>query len=181
MQEQTRAPLSQCFYHFGDLIVPPGTPDPWADPSQKCLVTHIRGRGQIAALCFRTDYHGVWFGFEVDDYPLVVCHNGHCLSNMGLIGAAGAAMPFYLPYFNGPEDLAIACRLPIEFHESIKLWMGNSHSEEAKKCIGLHVYVTGMDIEPAEGNLLAWTVTVPARHPHTKVSGSTIVLERYGG
>ena len=180
MEEDSRAPLSQCFYHFGDLIVPEGTPDPWADPTQKCLVTHISGRGRIDALCFRTDYYGVWFGFQVDDYPLTVAHNGHCLVNVGLNGAAGAAMPYYLPYYNSTEDLAIACRAPIEFRKSVKLWMGNSHSEQAKKCVGLHIYVTGYDIEPAEGNLLQWTVTLPRPHPHVRAPSPAIPLQRQG-
>ena len=176
MEESSRAPLGQCFYHFGDIVIPANTPDPWADPNQKRLVTHIRGRGRIDALAFRTDYYGVWFGFQVDDYPLTVAHNGHCISNMGLIGAAGAGMPYYCPFYNSNEDLAIACRAPVEFSKSLKLWMGNSHETEPKRCIGLHVYVTGCDIEPAEGNVLAWTVTEPRPHPHVPEHRPTIVL-----
>jgi hypothetical protein len=89
-------------------------------------------------------------------------------------------MPYYLPYFNSPEDLSLACRAPLPFNRSFKLWMGNSHRDEPKSCFGLHVYVSGDGIEPAEGNLLDWTVVLPERHPHTAVSGETISLLRWG-
>ena len=174
-------PLSTCFYHFGEFVVPANTGNPWTGPGQKCLVGHFTGAGKVEALCYRTNYYGVWFGFEIDDYPLNVAHNGHCLQNMGLIGAAGAGMPYYLPYFNSPEDLSLACRSPIPFNRSFKLWMGNSHQSEAKSCFGLHVYVSGHRIEPADGNLLDWTVVMHRRHPYTAVSAEKIVLSRWGG
>jgi len=177
--QDERAPTSSCFYHFTDLILPKATPHPLDDHTLKCLVGHWTGGGQMDALAFRTDYWGVWFGFEIDDDPLVLAHNGSCIHNMGLVGAAGAGMPYYLPYFNSPEDLAIACRLPLRFNRSFKLWMGNSHPDEDKRCSGLHVYVTGWDIEPAEGNMLDWTVVLGKRHPHTRISGETIRLEKY--
>ena len=175
-----RVPLASCFYHFGEFVVPPDTANPRVDPGQKCLVGHFTGLGEVQALCYRTTYHGVWFGFEVDDHPLVLAHNGHCLQNMGLIGAAGAGMPYYLPYFNGPDDLSLACRSPIPFNRSFRLWMGNSHRDDAKSCFGLHVYVRGTDIEPAEGNLTDWSVVTPERPRHTAVSAETITLSRWG-
>ena len=174
-----RVPMPSCFYHFGEFIVPSGTGNPDSDLSQKCLVGHWTGVGQVDALCYRTDYYGVWFGFEIDDYPLVVAHNGHCLQNMGLIGVAAVGMPYYLPYYNSPEDLSIACRSPLRFNHSFKLWMGNSHPEEAKRCIGLHVYVTGYDIEPVECNQLDWTVAL-GEHQNTRLSSETILLTRSG-
>ncbi len=175
-----QASLSTGFYHFGTFVVPANTGDPWSSPDQKCLVAAIRGEGQVTALCFRTDYYGVWFGCQVDGSPLVVAHNGHCLQNMGLIGSAADGMPYFLPYFNGPEDLSLACRAPIPFERGLRLWMGNSHPTEAKRCIGLHVYVTGRGIEPGEGNLLEWNVVWNGgRHPRTCRSAETITLERW--
>jgi len=177
-------PLSSCFYHFGELVVPAATGDPWNDATQKCLVGHIRGRGQLDALCFRTDYYGVWFGFQIDDHPLDVVHNGHCLENMRLIGSAGAGMPFYLPSYNGPEDLSLACRKPHPFDESFRLWMGNSSPDAEKRAIGLHVYVTG-HLAPAPGNKLDWSVVVSGspggRATHTLRSGVTLRLKRWTG
>jgi hypothetical protein len=170
--------LSSCFYHFNDLVIPPATGDPIRDKGGKCLVGHFQGQGVVDGIVFRTDYYGVWFGCQQDDYPFVVMHNGDCLQNMGLIGAAGASMDCYLPYYNGPDDLAIAFRKPLQFNHRFRLWMGNSHPEQSKKCIGLHVYVTGRFIEPAEGNQLDWTVDLPERHPNTQISGQTIVLQR---
>lgn len=178
MKDSSSVPLSTCFYHFGEFIVPADTGNPWRDPTRKCLVGHFMGCGRVDALCFRTDYYGVWFGYQIDDYPLVVAHNGHCLQNMGLIGNAANGMPCYLPYFNGPDDLSVACRKPLRFDKAFKLWMGNSHPRESKKCIGLHLYVTGHDIEPAEENLLDWTLVLSERHPHTRVSAETIELVR---
>ena len=171
-------PLPTCFYHFGDLVIPPDTAHPRPDATRKCLVGHWTGRGQVDALCFRTDYHGVWFGYQIDDYPFEVAHNGCCLQNMGLIGQAANGMPYYLPYYNGPDDLSVACRKPLQFNKSFKLWMGNSHATEAKKCIGLHVYITGYNIEPAEGNLLEWTLLQRERHPYTRPSAETIKVQR---
>gem|GEM_PF-1748947 len=176
---EDRVPMPSCFYHFGEFIVPKSTPNPFTEPTEKCLVGCWTGTGQVDALCYRTDYYGVWFGFEIDDYPLVVAHNGHCLQNMGLIGAAAAGMPYYLPYFNSPEDLSVACRNPLRFNRSFKLWMGNSHPDEDKRCIGLHVYVTGWDIEPTEGNMLDWDVALGKRHPNTRVSSETILLTQF--
>lgn len=162
------------------FVVPPDTGDPWSDPEQKCLVCSLRGGGQIDALCYRTDYYGVWFGYEVDDYPLVVAHNGHCLQNMGLIGSAAEGMPCFLPFFNGPNDLSIACRSAFPFSRRFRLWIGNSHPVDAKNCIGLHVYVSGRGIEPAEGNLMDWNVVWKGgRHPASRRSAETIALEKY--
>ena len=179
MDGTNRVPLSTCFFHFGELIVPANTGDPWSDPSQKCLVGDFTGRGRVDAICFRTNYHGVWFGYQIDAYPLVVAHNGHCLQTMGLIGPAGAGMPYYLPHFHSPDDLSLACRTPLSFNATFRLWMGNSHRHEDKRCTGLHVYVTGHDVEPAEGNVLDWTLVLPKRHPHTRVSAESILLTRH--
>ncbi len=175
------APMPSCFYHFGTFSVPADTGDPWKDPSQKCLAAHMTGRGEVRALCYRANYYGIWFGYEIDDYPLVVAHNGHCLQNMGLIGNAANGMPYYLPYFNSPEDLSIACREPLRFDKSFKLWIGNSHPAENKQCIGLHIYVSGHGIEPAPGNLCDWDVvwrSAGGRHPNTRISSEVIQLER---
>jgi hypothetical protein len=174
-----QAPLNTGFYHFGTFVVPASTGDPWTSADQKCLVAAIKGHGQVTALCFRTDYYGVWFGYQVDDSPLVVAHNGHCLQNMGLIGSAADGMPCFLPYFNGPDDLSLACRVPLPFDRLFRLWMGNSHRTEAKRCIGLHVYVNGRGVEPVEGNLLDWNVVWKGgRHPLTRRSAETITLEK---
>jgi hypothetical protein len=89
-------------------------------------------------------------------------------------------MPYYLPYFNSPDDLSVACRSPIPFNRSFRLWMGNSHQTDAKSCFGLHVYVRGPGIEPAEGNLMDWSVVLPERHEHTAVSAETVALSRWG-
>ena len=71
---QKEVPLPTCFYHFGEFVVPADTGNPWADPSQKCLVGHFMGTGKVEALCYRTNYYGVWFGFEIDDYPVAGDH-----------------------------------------------------------------------------------------------------------
>ncbi len=179
LKNKDKVPISTCFYHFGELIVPPNTGDPIADKTQKCLVGSFKGKGTMDSLAFRTDYFGVWFGYQIDDYPLVVAHNGDCIQNMGLIGAAGANMSYYLPYYNGPNDLALACNQKMPFNKTLKIWMGNSHFEEEKKCIGLHLYVTGWDVEPCLGNLLDWNLDLSERHPNTYVSGETIKLHKF--
>lgn len=175
-QNDDCVPLPLIFYHFGKLIFPPNSDGHTGD--SKCLVAHFTGRGRIDALCYRADYYGVWFGYEIDDYPPLICHNGHCLQNMGLIGAAADGMPYYLPYFNSREDLSVASRLPVQFNHSFKLWMGNSHEELEKTCFGLHLYVTGWNIDPANGNLLDWTLVLPERHKHTMASEETIVVKK---
>lgn len=179
---RARTELSSCLYHFGDLVIPGGTGDPWNDTTQKCLVACVRGSGRLDALCFRTDYYGVWFGFQIDDHPLDIVHNGHCLQNMGLIGSAADGMPFFLPFFNGPDDLSVACRKQHSFDDSFRLWMGNSHPTDAKRAIGLHVYVTGQ-VQPAPGSRLDWSVVVPGnpggRGLNTERSGAVIRLDRW--
>ena len=146
-------PLHAGFYHFGTFVVPAVTGDPWNDPSQKCLVAAFTGEGQVRALCYRTDHYGVWFGYQIDDHPMVVAHNGHCLQNMGLSGDAADGMPCYLPCFRSPEDLSVACRDPLPF---------------------------GRGVEPAEGNMLDWNVVWPAAGGRHRAKTSPGRRRRHG-
>ena len=83
----------------------------------------------------------------------------------------------------------MACRGPLPFARTFRLRTGNPHQTEARRCIGLHVYVRRYGIEPTEGNLLDWNVvwnrgrSAPqdGRHPKTRRSAETIVPEPHRG
>ncbi len=130
--------LPLCLFSWDRIVIPKGTDD-WRKPEQRLLITDLIGKGTFCALGMHCSFHGIWFGFIVDDEPFVAIHNAACIKAMGLIGVAGVGMPAWLPIYNSDTDLCIAYSHSIPFNKRLQLYMGSSSTQE-QGVKALHVY-----------------------------------------
>jgi len=126
-----------CLSKWSNLEIPPGT-DQWKNPEHRKLVAEIKGGGSFRAFGAAFNSVGIWFGFKIDEEPFTAIHNGACIRAMGLIGAAGAHMPCYLPFLQG-LSITIAYNRPFTFEHRLQLYMGSS-SRKVQAASAIHLY-----------------------------------------
>ncbi len=130
--------LPLCVFKYDDLVIPPNT-GLWRNELNRFHVVTISGIGTFKGFGMHCTWHGISFGFQIDGSTFVNIHNGACVSGMGLIGAAGAGMPCWCPYYLNDKDLSVAYKNSFKFYKSLTLCLSNSHPEE-QRVNALHLY-----------------------------------------
>jgi len=130
--------LPLCLFRSGPLDIPADT-GAWTDPKQRTLIAEVKAQGNFCAFGMHLNFVGIWFGFQIDNHPFIAIHNAACVQAMGLIGAAGASMPCWIPTMHDPKNLTLAYNKPFYFGHRLQLFMGNS-DQKIKQVSSVHLY-----------------------------------------